>query len=77
MHCAAQSRSGYLSILVLVKKYNFLIDTKDGFEATPLHFAILNKQFKNVELFIKLGANINSQDHYGHTPLHLAVIRLS
>jgi ankyrin repeat protein len=60
LHCAAQSYSGYLSILVLVQKYKLSPDIRDNFNATPLHFAIINKEFKNVELLIKLGANVNA-----------------
>ena len=31
----------------------------------------------NVQLLIKLGADINSQDIRGQTPLHLAVMRIA
>jgi ankyrin repeat protein len=60
MHCAAQSYSGYLSILVLVQKYKLSPNIRDNFNATPLHFAIINKEFKNVELLIKCGADVNA-----------------
>jgi ankyrin repeat protein len=60
MHCAAQSYCGYLSILMLVKKYHMSPNITDSFNATPLHFAILNKQLKNVELLIKFGADVNA-----------------
>jgi ankyrin repeat protein len=60
MHCAAQSYSGYLSMLVMVQKYKMSPNITDNFNATPLHFAIIHKEFKNVELLIKLGADVNA-----------------
>ena len=60
MHYAAQQYSGYLSILLLVKKYNFEVNIRDKIRATPLHFAILKNEFKNVELLIKFGADPNA-----------------
>lgn len=60
LHCAAQTTCGYLSILVLVEKYKMDPSIEDNFKATPLHFAIINKEFKNVELLIALGANVNA-----------------
>ena len=62
---------------MLVKKYNFDVNVKDKIRATPLHFAILKKEFKNVELLIKFGADVNAQDFLGQAPIHIAVMRLS
>ena len=77
LHYAAQQYSGYLSILLLVKKYDFDVNIRDRIQASPLHFAILKKEFKNVELLIKFGADVNAQDFLGQTPLHIAVMRIS
>ena len=41
-----------------------------------MHFAILKGEFKNVELLIKFGANVDSKDNLGQTPLHIAVLRI-
>ena len=76
MHCAAQHYTGYLSILMLVKQYRFNVNITDKIEATPLHFAILKREFKNVELLIKFGADLNAQDFMGQAPLHIAVMRI-
>ena len=60
MHCAAQHYSGYLTILMLVKNHKFDVNITDKIQATPLHFAILKREFKNVELLIKFGADVNA-----------------
>ena len=41
-----------------------------------MHFAILKGEYKNVELLIKFGANVDSKDNLGQTPLHIAVLRI-
>ena len=43
-------------------------------QMTPIHYACKNRNVKLMNLFIDLGANINSQDIKGNTPLHYAVI---
>ena len=75
MHFAAQYYNGYISILILVKKHSFSVNSKDKIQATPLHFAILKKEVKNVELLIRFGADLDAQDFLGQTPLHIAVMR--
>ena len=61
---------------MLVKQYRFNVNITDKIEATPLHFAILKREFKNVELLIKFGADLNAQDFLGQAPLHIAVMRI-
>jgi len=60
MHCAAQTYTGSLSILILAKLHNFDINIRDNKAATPLHFAVMYKETKNVELLIKFGADLNA-----------------
>ena len=52
------------------------MNVRDEIEATPMHFAILKCEFKNVELLIKFGADLNAQDNLGQSPLHIAVMRI-
>lgn len=49
-------------MLMLCSKYKVDPSITDNFNATPLHFAIIHKEFKNVELLIKFGADINATD---------------
>ena len=44
--------------------------------ASPLHFAVIFRELKNVELLIKYEAKVDIKDKEGRTPLHIAVIRL-
>lgn len=45
-------------------------------QATPMHFAVNNREPKNVEVLIKTGANLDLQDFEGSTPLHRALIQM-
>jgi ankyrin repeat protein len=60
MHCAAQTYGGFLSILMLHDRYQVEVNQLDAKMATPLHFAVLQCECKNVELLIKLGANLDA-----------------
>ena len=77
MHCAAQQYAGYISILILHRDFDYDVNVRDAFQATPLHFAILKQEFMNVQLLIKFGADVNAQDCSGQAPLHIAVMRIA
>jgi hypothetical protein len=62
MHCAAQTYHGLLSIMVLSTKYNMQATLLDSMKATPLHFAAMFHEIKNVEMLIKLGVDLDAQD---------------
>ena len=75
MHCGAQDEKGIISILFFVRDFGNSVNIKDSYNCTPLHFAVLNKEFKVVECLLGLGAETNMQDLDGKTPLHLAVTK--
>jgi len=60
VHCAAQTYTGSLSIIVLCKLFNFDVNLRDNKDAAPLHFATMYKETKNIELLIKFGADLNA-----------------
>lgn len=54
---------------------NLEIDVKDNYNCSPLHFACLNKQNKNVEILLSMNAAPNQKDARGKTPIHIALMR--
>lgn len=60
MHCAAQTYHGLLSILVLAKRYDVRVNVTDAKCATPLHFACMYRENKNVEMFVALKADLDA-----------------
>lgn len=64
-------------MLILCKEYDYDVNVRDAFMATPLHFAIIKQEFMNVQLLIKFGANVNAQDCQGQAPLHIAIMRIA
>lgn len=60
MHCAAQTYHGLLSMLILDKRYHTGVLQRDSKNATPLHFASMYHETKNVELMIRFGADLDA-----------------
>lgn len=81
MHYAAQNYCGYLSLLALhsyqeTHGFRFAVNRRSATKATPLHYAVLCMEQKNVELLIKYKADVNAQDQNGRTPLIFAAMKL-
>jgi hypothetical protein len=43
IHCSAQNERGIYSMVLFKEKYQMSLESRDNFECTPLHFAVLNK----------------------------------
>jgi ankyrin repeat protein len=61
------------------KVLKLLVESGSGVNAlegnhwfTPLHYAAQSSKVENVEVLLKMGANINARDKKGRTPLQLA-----
>ena len=62
-------------IKVLLQKNPEIVNDRDNYGWTPLHFASLKGNQKLAELLIGYGADVNAKDKYGFTPLDLAGLR--
>lgn len=76
LHCAAQTYHGLLSMLILVKQHQVPVNLIDSKNATPLHFACMHKETKNVEYLISQKCPLDVQDKQGNAPIHICIIRL-
>lgn len=70
----------YNDIIELLIQYNKssigvpIVDIKDKYDNTPLHYAIIFKNIKMIQLLLNNGAKTNSIDKNGNNSLHLSVI---
>lgn len=62
--------SSFLKIFKVLLKYNPDPNVPNFFNLTPLFYAIHKESHEWVKGLIKLGAQLNIQDHDGATPLH-------
>ena len=51
----------------------FAVNGQNHFGLTPLHIAVKNNNLSFVELLLKSGADIDSEDNKGRTPLFYAI----
>lgn len=62
----------------VIEEFSSLVNMRDGFGNTPLHYAATFKGCKTVvKKLIEVGAEVNAINMDGDTPLHLAVINNS
>lgn len=66
-----------LSILKEFLKNGLDLNTKNNLGQTPLHTALLRRDWKSIQSLIELGANVKDQDKKGNTIYHLACHQLA
>ncbi|CAI9730026.1 NF-kappa-B inhibitor cactus [Octopus vulgaris] len=62
----------YYIINVRMLSCNHLLDLQNNLFQTPLHLAVVTKQYGIVELLVRNGASVDIRDNNGNTPLHVA-----
>ena len=72
LHLAASRQNPRICKLVIDYGHNLKIDSKNHFEATPLHYAAIYNSKACIPL-LQFGADINSTTKEGFTPLQEAV----
>jgi len=71
IHEAAQ-KGDLAKVQALLQQNSALIDAKDEFDRTPLHWAARGAHFGVMQLLIKKGADVDAKDNARITPLHIA-----
>jgi len=62
-------------VQTLLRQNPALVDTRDEFDRTPLHWAVRGVHFELMQLLIEKGADINAKDNAWITPLHSVASR--
>ena len=71
MHIAA--KKGYTRILEALRRRGGNLDARTKKGQTPLHYAVLSKQYTTVPYLCSVGADINAVDSSGETALSIAL----
>lgn len=62
----------YYIINVRLLSCSHLLDLQNNLFQTPLHLAVITKQYDIVDLLVRNGASVDIRDNNGNTPLHVA-----
>jgi len=74
IHEAAQ-KGDVEKVRELLRQNPALVDARDEFERTPLHWAVRGVHFEVVQLLADKGADVNAKDNAWITPLHSVAAR--
>lgn len=61
-------------VKTLIEKDPSLVNVKDSWNRTPLHYAVITGHIELVQLFIDKGADLSTRTLEGDTPLNLALV---
>ncbi|GAB1609640.1 NF-kappa-B inhibitor cactus-like [Argonauta hians] len=62
----------YYIINVKLLSCTHLLDLQNNLYQTPLHLAVITKQYDIISLLVRNGACVDIRDNNGNTPLHIA-----
>ncbi|EAY15683.1 hypothetical protein TVAG_405970 [Trichomonas vaginalis G3] len=66
----ACKKGDHIRVLECIKEDPEVISTRDSHMNTPLHVAVLSKQYEACKTLLENGANPNAISSYDYTPLH-------
>ena len=72
LHVAASSENSSFELIRLLIERGSILDERDHYEKTALHYAAENGNVEAVNTLVMLGADINAKDKRDETPLMLA-----
>jgi len=70
--CHLAVQYGYIDVIQKLIEKEYMIDTVNNHQETPLHVAVREGNLQIIDLLIKAGAKLDSKDIYAQTPLHHA-----
>lgn len=66
----ATQKGDAAKVQALLQQNSALVDARDEFDRTPLHWAVRGVHFEVMQLLIEKGADVNAKDNARITPLH-------
>ena len=71
LHLAA--KGGYMDLCKsLIKNFNFSVNERDMFGASPLHYCVRSGHFELFTYFVEIGSDSHLETNYGQNCLHFA-----
>ena len=74
LHAVAWGTGNVDVAKLIISKNKTIVNSKNGYGATPLHIAVHKENFELVKFLISKGSDVNVSQKDGLTPLHFATI---